>query len=122
MLGQFKGAPHALTGRGAFPCEVLTLTPPSCSTSKRGEARRPSRDDRRVKLKIETFVVRGPVPFPLEMLCRDACWPASAADALLIEYSLTGRQTDAYELALQTQRPGAPDRASWKIAGWEVVT
>ena len=37
-----------------------------------------------------TFAVEGAGEFPFEMLRHDRCWPASAADAVLVRANLTG--------------------------------
>lgn len=79
------------------------------------------------------FVVVGGIraQFPTDMLRYDRCWPASAADANLISWSLfadgfdrgiveTAGSPKELRIRLLSADPGSPTVARWESFGWKV--
>lgn len=62
------------------------------------------------------FDVCGTGEFPLDMLRRDSCWPASTDDANKLHSAVTGARTvclNSIERRPNTER--------WASFGWEVL-
>ena len=65
-----------------------------------------------------TYVVRGRTPFPTRLLALDESWPATAADAEVMERS---RETpDEVRVRLRTDAQKKPHFAKWAEWDWTV--
>lgn len=66
-----------------------------------------------------TFTVIGSLPFPIDMLRYDACWPARTEDALAILASQDpmsgGVSVQLYSAA------NCPTPGRWNSFGWTIV-
>lgn len=73
---------------------------------------------------LKTFIVKGNLPFPLDMLRYDSCWPKDSRDALDIQRSFDPMQGEIrVELECACANPhGAPTIGRWESFGWKVVS
>jgi hypothetical protein len=67
----------------------------------------------------KVFIVQGVLPFPIDMLRYDACYPASEADSSIINRSLTHDTRGKITVEVRTRSPLTVGR--WKSFGWQVV-
>jgi len=73
-----------------------------------------------------TFTVSGKVPFPLDMLRYDACWPVTGEDAAEMEDSIHRRRDPKSGLMIRrrikltTSNESAPTVGRWESFLWEV--
>jgi len=70
------------------------------------------------------FAVEGAGEFPIDMLRRDRCWPASAVDARSIATMPRDDDPQTHRvryIRLETDTPDAPDRRRWAAMGWRVI-
>lgn len=74
-----------------------------------------------MKTTEHTFTVRGRVPFPIDMLRYDACWPVTAADAQAIEDSINRVSRTGYDVTLTTNSKYGPTKARWNSFMWNVL-
>ncbi len=75
---------------------------------------------------MANFTVRGKVPFPLDMLRYDACYPITGDDAANIGYSLerdkTHRNKDnTFDVKLASQMVNSPTVERWRSFLWSVI-
>lgn len=68
---------------------------------------------------IERYTVRGRLPFPIDMLRYDACYPASEHDSAVIRASIDDRGPEPYTVDVYARRPLTLGR--WKSFGWDVM-
>lgn len=68
--------------------------------------------------KVE-FVVKGSLPFPMDMLRYDACWPARTEDALAIVASMDP-MSGPVEVTLYGVSPYGFTAGRWQSFGWTV--
>ncbi len=73
-----------------------------------------------VKDTIYATPVAGVLPFPIDMLRYDACWPASEEDSHLIECTLR-HETDHRVLVTVYHRRYLLTAVRWESFGWSVV-
>lgn len=66
------------------------------------------------------FTVQGRGRFPVDMLRYDGCYPASSADAQIIEETIRGDRTGLQQVQLGTHN-GKPTADRWRSFGWTVV-
>lgn len=64
------------------------------------------------------YEVRGVVPFPLDMLRYDGCWPARSVDTTAIADSLAQVATAEQVVRLEGIKRPTIDR--WRSFGWAV--
>ncbi len=69
-------------------------------------------------MKMRTYTVRGRLPFPLDMLRYDSCWPDSAVDTTQIAESLARVERKVYTVHLSSYN--APTIARWNSFSWGV--
>jgi len=67
----------------------------------------------------QTFIVKGSLPFPIDMLRRDACYPSSESDSNLITASIAHETRGEIRIEVRARAPLTTER--WKSFGWEVV-
>lgn len=79
-------------------------------------------------MKTKTFVVEGSrAGFPVDMLRYDSCWPATSADARMIEKLLDPEAREALPKRVQVQLQtddrnfNVPTDARWASFLWKVV-
>jgi hypothetical protein len=65
------------------------------------------------------YVVRGALPFPLDMLRYDAAWPASEHDSGLIRQSVEHETRGPVEVVIYARR--RPTDGRWQSFGWTVL-
>lgn len=70
-------------------------------------------------LKQTSFKVEGRGPFPIDMLRYDSAWPATGADASIIENLNHVRERRT--VTLNSIGIGAPTIARWNSFLWRVV-
>lgn len=68
-------------------------------------------------MKLKTFAVEGPTPFPIDMLRYDSCWPASEYDSADLQRV---RDADRISIVLATNSHSAPSVDRWRSYGWSV--
>lgn len=70
---------------------------------------------------IQTFVVQGSLPFPVDMLRYDSCYPKTTEDAMqIVSRDLLGTKT----VTLQRQvdyKKDQPTVDRWRSFGWLVT-
>lgn len=71
------------------------------------------------KQQPQRFEVTGRGAFPMDMLRYDACYPASEADAGVLQRVTTGRSREEATVALVSLR--APTQERWASFGWRVT-
>ena len=69
-------------------------------------------------MKMRTYTAAGRLPFPLDMLRYDSCWPYSADDAARIEESLARIERKVYTVRLSSYN--APTIARWNSFSWGI--
>jgi hypothetical protein len=71
------------------------------------------------------ITVRGTVPFPLDMLRYDGCFPLSEGDSKLIENSIYYEDLNISRTIILLRPHGykhwTPSYAKWKSYRWEVI-
>lgn len=77
-------------------------------------------------MNIKTFTVRGKMPFPLDMLRYDSCFPYSQGDVTAIADSLDRvRDEDnkplVFEVTLIQSLAQEPTAERWESFMWKVV-
>lgn len=73
---------------------------------------------------MKRFVISGrAIGFPVDMMRRDRCWPASKADSELVQASYGDRAGRArrWQIMLETDNADAPDIKSWKSFGIDIT-
>lgn len=65
------------------------------------------------------YKVRGSLPFPIDMLRYDACWPASESDSYAIYSSVAQHSDSAIDVIVRARQPLTIGR--WQSFGWEVI-
>jgi hypothetical protein len=82
------------------------------------------------KLREYELVVEGKIPFPMDMLRYDACFPASESDSYMIDASINRYVSQKnvngrYSVRLKSRRLNrawAPTGARWASFSWTVVS
>lgn len=74
-------------------------------------------------LALSKFTVIGELPFPIDMLREDTCWPATVQDAQIIEESFAAMMSSCEVrrvtvLSLKQEL----NAVEWKHLGWKVIT
>ncbi len=68
-------------------------------------------------MKLTRFVVDGKGPFPLDMLRRDRCFPATEGDSSAIAATIISRRITLYSV----QRSWNLTKDRWASFGWRVI-
>ena len=71
-----------------------------------------------------TFAVEGADAFPIDLLRRDRCWPATAADAhsIALDFDVDDpAKSHIRYVRLETEAAHAPTRSTWRARGWPVI-
>lgn len=70
---------------------------------------------------LTTWVVRGSLAFPIDMLRYDSAHPASEEDSNNIARSVASYGADHDALEVRVKMRGDPTLDRWKSFGWQVV-
>lgn len=70
---------------------------------------------------MTTWVVRGSLGFPIDMLRYDSAIPASEADANEITRSVASYGAAHGMIEIRVKMRGTPTRDRWRSFGWDVV-
>lgn len=74
--------------------------------------------------RLHTLIVEGVLPFPIDMLRYDSCWPATEADSAAILNTIESRNPGRVVIHLLRAYPVQgriyPTAARWASFGWRV--